>query len=239
MKVELIKLHRSSIWLAFIFIPIIPAIMGTYNYIQNIEILQDKWYSLWTQHTLFTCYFFMPAIIGIYCSYLMRLEHANHNWNTVMTSPVPVGLIFVSKLLIVTIILVLTHVWIGLLFIVSGRLAGLTGPLPLKLVEWLVSGLLGGMAICALQLFLSLIIRSFAVPVAAAFAGGIIGLMAFARGLGAWLPFSLYSIGMRANNPDGVLACNAEQLVINSVLYIAVFSIAAVLWMRNRDVVTG
>ncbi|MFR2020841.1 MAG: hypothetical protein ACLS6G_10240 [Christensenellales bacterium] len=26
---------------------------GTFNYLQNLEILTDGWYSLWTQHTLF------------------------------------------------------------------------------------------------------------------------------------------------------------------------------------------
>lgn len=68
LRAEQMKLKRSPVWLAFLILPIFPAIMGTFNYIQNVSILQDQWYSLWTQHTLFTCYFFLPALIGVYCS---------------------------------------------------------------------------------------------------------------------------------------------------------------------------
>ena len=57
-KAERLKLKRSPLWLAFLFMPVIPALLGTLNYMANIEILQSEWFSLWTQHTLFTCYFF-------------------------------------------------------------------------------------------------------------------------------------------------------------------------------------
>jgi len=58
---EQIKLRHSPVWLAFIILPVLSAVMGTFNYLQNIGILQDQWYSLWTQHTLFLCYFFLPG----------------------------------------------------------------------------------------------------------------------------------------------------------------------------------
>ena len=61
---ELMKLKRAPIWLAFLILPVIPAIMGTVNYLGNLEILRSEWYSLWTQHTLFTVYFFLPLLIG-------------------------------------------------------------------------------------------------------------------------------------------------------------------------------
>ena len=52
------KLRHSLILPACILIPIIPAIMGTFNYLQNLGILKSEWYSLWTQHTLFYASFF-------------------------------------------------------------------------------------------------------------------------------------------------------------------------------------
>ena len=54
------KLHASPIWFMFFILPIISAGYGTFNYLQNLEILRDGWYSLWTQHTLFYSLFF-PA----------------------------------------------------------------------------------------------------------------------------------------------------------------------------------
>ena len=47
------KLHASPIWAMFFVLPILSATYGTFNYLQNLEILTDGWYSLWTQHTLF------------------------------------------------------------------------------------------------------------------------------------------------------------------------------------------
>ena len=55
------KLHASPIWFMFFILPIISAGYGTFNYLQNLEILRDGWYSLWTQHTLFYSLFSSPA----------------------------------------------------------------------------------------------------------------------------------------------------------------------------------
>ena len=35
------KLKRAPLWLAFIFMPIIPALLGTLNYSANLEILEN------------------------------------------------------------------------------------------------------------------------------------------------------------------------------------------------------
>ena len=62
---ESMKLKRSPVWLAFFLLPVISALFGTFNYINNQGVLTNEWYSLWSQHTLFLCYLFMPALIGI------------------------------------------------------------------------------------------------------------------------------------------------------------------------------
>ncbi len=42
------KLHASpSIWVIFFVLPLISAGYGTFNYLQNLEILTERWYSLW------------------------------------------------------------------------------------------------------------------------------------------------------------------------------------------------
>jgi ABC-2 type transport system permease protein len=69
---------------------------------------------------------------------------------------------------------VLTQLWIGLLFLVSGKLCGLSSPVPPELAGWLLFGAAGGIVICAIQLCISLIIRSFAVPVGIALIGGVL-----------------------------------------------------------------
>ena len=56
------KLHASPIWAMFVVLPLISAGYGTFNYLQNLEILTEQWYSLWTQHTLFYSMLFFPAM---------------------------------------------------------------------------------------------------------------------------------------------------------------------------------
>ena len=239
LRAESMKLHHSPVWLAFLILPILPAVMGTFNYLQNIGILQQQWYSLWMQHTLFTCYFFLPAIIGVYCSYLFRLEHLNYNWNAVMTAPIPVLYVYLAKLISASAMVLLTQVWIGVLFLISGKICGLNMPFPPELPEWLFYGFIGGIVICAFQLCLSLVIRSFAVPVGSALIGGILGLVAMAKGYGVWFPYSLLCLGMRANQPGGAMQCSTEQFLLNALFYLGVCIIFAVLWLKKRDVVTG
>ena len=44
-KAENLKLKHSCIWLACLIIPCIPAVMGVFNYLQNLELLKSGWYS--------------------------------------------------------------------------------------------------------------------------------------------------------------------------------------------------
>jgi len=239
LKAEMIKMRHSPVWLAFLLIPIIPAFMGTFNYLNNLGMLENEWYSLWTQHTLFACYFFLPVLIGIYASYLFRLEHANHNWNAVMTAPVPITPVFMAKLMMGWLMVMLTQILIGLLFIISGFLAGLVGPIPPELPVWLLFGALGGMVVCALQLCLSLVIRSFAVPVGIALMGGIAGLALLSKGYGLYFPYALITLVCGANDPAAPMAVGEISFLIACAAFIAGFCLFAITWLKQRDVVTG
>lgn len=235
MPVELLKVKRSPIWLAFIILPLISALIGTGNYLNNLEILTGTWRSLWTQHALFFCYFFMPPLVGVYASYLWRLEHNGANWNMVLTTICVWRLVF-NKIFLCTVITFFTLGWLCVLYILCGLSAGFSDPIPAALAEWLACGVLGGTAVCAAQCFLSLVIRSFAVPIGMALAGGIGGLLFTAKGLYYLLPYSLLSMGMRANNPD--LHVNLAQFTGCSVLFIVLFYLLSVWYIRCHDVRT-
>lgn len=235
-RAERMKLKRSPVWLAFVLLPVIPAVMGTFNYLANIDILQSEWYSLWTQHTLFTDYFFLPVMIGIYCSYSMRQEESNHNWNRVLTAPVPRALVYMAKLICAVMMILLSEIWIGLLFLLSGKLAGMAAAPPLKeLAIWCAFGTLGGTVMAGIQLLLSLYIRSFALPVGIALAGGLSGILFLAKGLGHIWPYSLMAYGMNANSPQELLATGYAQFVFICLVYIAVVVSAGSLVISRRE----
>ena len=73
LPVELIKLKRNPIWIPFLLIPLISAVIGTFNFTQNQGILQNTWEDLWTQQSLFLGIFFLSPLVGILCSLLWRM----------------------------------------------------------------------------------------------------------------------------------------------------------------------
>ena len=236
LKVERMKLKRAPVWAAFLIMPVIPALLGTVNYIGNIEILQSEWYSLWTQHTLFTCYFFLPVMIGIYCAYLIRLEHNNQNWNKILTMPVDLHMVFLSKWLTVSGMILISEVWIGILYVISGKAVGLTAPPPYQLIViWCSFGTLGGIVMAAIQLLLSIFIRSFALPVAISFVGGISGLVFLAKDLGHIWPYSLMAYGMNSNSPQQMLESGYPGFMITCAVYMLLLTIISKVMLYKKD----
>lgn len=215
---ERIKLRRSPVWLAFFCLPLISAFFGTNNYRMNQGILKSEWLSLWTQHSLFLCFLFMPALIGTYCSYLWRLEHLRNNWNSFLTAPVSHFALYFGKLFQGVLMTILGNVWVFFLYFICGKLCGLNTPVPKAALSWFLFGTLGGIVVCCIQLTLSLWIRSFAIPIGIALAGGIGGMLITNKGLGCFYPYSLYAIGMRANNPNMELP--AGQFLSGCVVFI-------------------
>ena len=236
---EWIKLKKSPLWLVFLLLPILPAFMGTFNYLQNIEILDSEWYSLWTQHTLFMCYFFLPAMIAAYASYLFHLEHQQHNWNALLSAPMPRINFFVANLLVCFVLVVIRQVLTAILFVISGFLVGLSIPLPLELIWWVLFGIVGGFVIAAIQLCISMVIHSFAIPVGIAFMGGIVGILVISAGYGLIFPYTLMSVGMGSNGSDGITIASVGSFLIASVLYIVISIVFAGGWLKLRDVTTA
>lgn len=234
-KAECIKLRRSPIWLAFLLMPPISALLGTINYSANTEILQNEWYSLWTQHTLFICYLILPLMLGIYCAYLMRLEYNNNNWNKVLTLPIPIYKVFLGKVAAAFFMLVISQVWIGILFVISGRIVGLDSPLPSQMLVWLMGGVLGGTVIIAIQLLLSAAINSFALPVGVALGGSISGIAALAKGFGNIYPYSLMAYGMNSNSPQVFDIGTYPIFILICIVYTVLFSAAGSIYLAKRD----
>lgn len=236
-KAEQIKLKRAPIWLAFLLMPIVPAVLGTLNYLNNLGMLQSEWYSLWTQHTLFTCYFFLPIMIGVYCAYIMRQEQNNHNWNKVLTMPVSRSMVFAAKLTMVSFMILLSEIWIGVLFVLSGKIVGMTAAVPVKEVaQWCLFGTLGGMVMASIQLMISLFLKSFALPVGISLVGGISGLIFLAKDLGHIWPYSLMAYGMNSNSPQQIMESGYLPFVVISLIYIAIFMLAGSIILSRRDI---
>lgn len=230
------KLRHSAIWFACFLLPIIPAVYGAFNYTQNLGILTHEWYSLWTQATLFYATFFYAPLIALYCSYLWRMEHLNHNWNVLMTSPVPIRDIFLGKLVIILKVTLFTQIWMFILYLLCGKLIGLPGFPDFSIFLWACRGTIAAIAIGALQLLLSMIIRSFAVPIGIALAGSIIGLLASTKDMDFLWPYALMLMGMNSNKETDVLTGDIASFLLATLFYFLLFTAISILILKKRDV---
>ena len=237
-KCEKMKLQHSHMWLAFFLFPAIPAVMGSMNYLQNLAVLKSEWFSLWTQETLFYSNFFFAPLIAIYCSYLWRIENRNKNRHILMTVPVPVRNILLGKLVSIAKITLFTQLWVFVLFIVTGKFLSLTGLPPVVILFYTLRGCLGAMAVASMQLLLSMVIRSFAVPIAIAVCGAITGLLASNSAYGVYYPYSLTMLGMNANHAEDMLSGNSLPFLISCIFYLFLFTAIAIYLLGHRDVRT-
>lgn len=62
-----------------------------------------------------------PALVAVYAAYLWRLEHLGHNWNLLMTAPVPRFGVFFAKFAAVVQLVLLTQGLTFLLYLLCGK----------------------------------------------------------------------------------------------------------------------
>lgn len=236
---EWAKLRHSYIWLLVVTLPVISILIGCANYYMNRGILKNEWYSLWSQVGLFYGEFFFPILIAICCAYVWRLEHFQKNWNLIMTAPVSVAAIFLSKWVVVGILLLLVQGIFGGLYVLGGIWLGFNSMPPGELLGWLLRGWIAALAISTLQLALSMRIRSFAVPVGLGLCATFLGLGMYVLDLGQFFPHSLLSIGMGVLSQTSLSTWSQELgFLLVSLLYITIISTAAIRRMRKSDVIT-
>lgn len=148
---EFIKMRRAPVWAAFAALPAVSALIGSANYVANLDLLTPGWENLWTQHTLFICYFFLPALIGAGASYLWRLEHMGSNWNELMVAPVPARDVFVAKLAVLALLDLVAFAAMTAFFVASGIVLHVPGAFPVaSFAEQVVLGWIGSLAICGI-----------------------------------------------------------------------------------------
>jgi len=234
---EMIKLRHSRIWLILIILPVISVLIGSANFYINQGVLKHEWYSLWSQVGLFYGEFFFPILIAICCAYMWRLEHFNKNWNMIMAAPISSSCIFLSKLIVAGLLLIFVQGLFFLLYFFSGKLMGLTSSLPRELSGWLFRGWIAAFTISALQLALSMRIRSFATTVGIGLCASFVGLGMYVAKLGLFFPHSLMTIGMGVLSQKGISQGESIIFFIMNLIYIISISLGAIRWMEGTDVV--
>ena len=101
---------------------------------------------------------------------------------------------------------------------------------------FLLRGVIGGLAVIAAQMILSILIRSFAVPVFIALFGGICGTVMASRGHGLWWPYSLMQVGMNSNQKADMLAGHYAIFLVICIAWLAALFVAASILLKKREI---
>lgn len=237
LSAEWLKLRHSRIGWILAALPAISLFIGGANYYFNQSVLQNGWYSLWTQVSLFYGEFFLPVLIAICCAYLCRLEHVNRNWNAVLTAPVSVASVFIAKLAVVSMLILVVQLLFFALYIVAGIGFGLSSPLPDEAMGWILRGWIASISISSVQLGLSVRIRSFAAPIGICLCAVFVGLGLYVAKLGMFFPYSLLTVGMGVMSQDGLSGADNSLFYMMNILFIVILSSLTIRRLRTADVI--
>lgn len=234
---ELLKCRRSAVWVAILGLPLLGVFVGCGNYAINASAMHgNPWQDLWTQIGLFYGYFFFPILIAILAAYLWRLEHLHHNWNSLMTAAVPVRVLFWAKLSVLGLLTLFVQCLLMGLYLLAGKLYfHLAGPLLPAMLWWLLGGWTASLSIGALQLYLSMRIRSFAVPVGLCLLLCLMGLGLFVNGFTAF-PTALMIQGMGSLRGDTLPIPQLALFLLENLFYIFLFAALSVSRLKRKDV---
>lgn len=176
-KVEVLKLRRARLWLPLLIMPLLSILYGSLNYAGNQGILQKEWLSLWTQVYLFYGLFFFPCIVGIVCAYIWYGEHKHHNVKLLLTSAYSLRKIIWAKMLVAFVLVMLSQVYFLGLYSLSGLFFHFKMAFPLELIFWALVASCFSIGLVAIQSYLSLVVKSFAPPIALSMLVGILGFL--------------------------------------------------------------
>jgi putative membrane protein len=237
-RAELIKLKRSSTWLIALILPSLAVVTGTINLANNKDALDSGWASFTSQVVLFYGLLFYSMGISLLAATVWRMEHRGTNWNLLLTTTAqPLRLVLVKTAVILLLVALMQAVLIAGTAISGAFILGLDGPFPWQFAVVGLLALIAAIPLTAAQSLLSMLLRSFAAPVALCLLGCVIGIAAVTstalRPVGYVLP---QAINTRALNLGSTAISQSGGLTITDVAPLLMTSIcigALLIWLTT------
>lgn len=176
-RAEFLKLKRSLSWAVVVFLPLMAVVTGATNTAVSGKPLEDGWDTLWLRVVVFYGLFPLTLGVGALASLVWRVEHQGGNWNALIGRPVSSLQVVLGKMAVLAVLAAaMQAVLVAGVVVVGKLLFALPGVLPAE--YFLVSAVivLACLPVAALQSGLSMLMRSFAAPVAVALLGATLGM---------------------------------------------------------------
>ncbi|MGE7690919.1 ABC transporter permease [Lysinibacillus sp. NPDC097214] len=218
LSAEWFKLRKSKMVPIILAGPIIGLFIGlTSNLESNTQDLDvNPWYISLFSMNLTYALLFLPLIAGVLASLICRYEHQSGGWKQLLALPVTRGRVFVAKyVLIILLMLAMQLLYLCSIFAV-GMIKGYTDPFPMEIVwKSIIGGWVATLPLVALQLWMSIMFKSFAAPFAVNVVFTLPSILAInSKTIGPYYPwaqpFSMMYVG---GNTDDVFFVPWDQLL--------------------------
>lgn len=235
---EIIKLKRSSTWLVALLLPVLAFVTATINFMGHQDQLDAGWASFTSQVTLFYGLFFYSMGISIVAATAWRMEHRGTNWNLLLTSTRRPITLVLAKIAVIMIPVAFMQLVLVAGTVISGTsVLHLNGAVPWQFALVGLISVITALPLIALQSLLSMMLKSFAAPIAICLLGAGIGVAAVTsdalRPLSFVWPQAIISralnLGSTALSGSGSLTIADALLLVGSALAVTIIMVAITL----------
>ncbi|NKY96383.1 ABC transporter permease [Nocardiopsis alborubida] len=244
-RAEFLKLKRSLSWVVVVLLPLLAVLTGAANTAVSGQPLEGDWHTLWMRVVVFYGLFPLAVGMAVLASLVWRVEHQGGNWNALMGRKVSSFHVVVGKTAVLAVLAAAMQAVLVAGVIVVGKLVfALPGTLPPRYLLASVVVVLACVPVAALQSGLSMLMRSFAAPVAVALLGatsGVLLLVTRLEPVAVTLPYGLLSratqmgTGMFADT--GSVTTGLVSVVVAVALGLtAVLTVGAAAVLDRRDI---
>ncbi|SER34119.1 hypothetical protein SAMN04487944_10393 [Gracilibacillus ureilyticus] len=167
MSSEWYKLSKSRILWILLVGPMVGLFIGLTANFDNLGGGPNEWYVKLLSMNLTYALLFLPLITGVLASVVCRYEHQEGGWKQLLAMPLTRGKVFISKyILLIALVMVMQLLYLGSIYLV-GVIDGIPEPFPLNIVwKSIFGGWVATLPLVALQLWMSILFKSFAAPFA-------------------------------------------------------------------------
>lgn len=240
-KIELLKIKGLKLLLLACFFPVLSIIQGI-GLVKNIgetKGFTDFWPSFFSGSTLLYGMFILPMLITILIAMIIRIEHSNNGWKQLLAMPIERRNVYLSKLLLVFMILFISVAVLIVGIIISGMVLGGTEPIPLKIVVLRpILALIAALPIIALQFYLSIRFKHIGVPLGVG-ALTILPIILIANSAKYWI-FYPWTYPLLTIMPNSIISIDASRYGImygvSIISFILIIGIG-LLQFKKKDII--
>lgn len=168
-KNEWLKMRHQHLWIIVLFVPLLGASLGGFNFISSYDQLvqgEDEWIELWSQTSFFYAIFLYPILSGIFAAFICRSDHLHGGFKMTLSLPVSRKKLYMSKFLMLITILLLTQIILLIMCVLLGLLFNINNQIPWSFfLRATIFGWLATFPLASIQLWLSISTKSFGIPV--------------------------------------------------------------------------